>query len=123
MDGEELVHRFLTLDHELNFLNMLRGLNAADSEVSSKKNVILIFSEMEELEIKSYRDATDALRALFELEKENPGKDIVLVKAASSEEVRIAFRNYFSDARDFISLVEKGCEILAGSKVMYAEGI
>ncbi len=91
----ELVRRFLNLDQQLNFLRMLRGLNAADSEVSSKKNVILMFSDSEELQIRSYRHAPDALRALFELEKENPGKDIVLVKADSSEEVRIAFRIIF----------------------------
>jgi GTP pyrophosphokinase len=108
----ELVQRFSRLDHELNFLRMLRGLNAADSEVSSRKNVILMFSEHDVLQVKSYRDATDALRALFELEKENPGKDIVLVKADSSENVRIAFKNYFSDASEFINLIEEGCKLL-----------
>ena len=74
----------------------------------------MIFSQTGELEIKTYRDAPEALRALFQLEKENPGKDIVLVKADTSEEVRFAFKNYFSDAQDFINLVEKGCQIMSG---------
>jgi hypothetical protein len=57
---------------------------------------------------------TDALAALFELEKEHPGTDIVLVKADTSEEVRFAFRNHFSDARDFIKWVKDGCHKLYG---------
>lgn len=31
--------------------------------------------------------------------------DIVLVKADSKEEIRMAFKNYFSDAKDFPSLL------------------
>jgi ppGpp synthetase/RelA/SpoT-type nucleotidyltranferase len=117
-DNIELVRDFLTLDKELRLLNTLQGLSSADTivsdNVSKNRNSILIFSQSGELEIKTYRDATEALRALFQLEKEHPGKDIVLVKADTSEEVRVAFKNYFSDAKDFISLVERGCQILSG---------
>lgn len=105
---------------------MLRGLNAASRDVSEKKNVILIFGaggDLEDLEMLSYRDATDALRALFQLEKERPGKDVVLVRAETSEEVRFAFKNYFSDAREFIELMEGGCQKLAGDKVRYGPEI
>ncbi|HLW07178.1 MAG TPA: hypothetical protein VKY45_06395, partial [Marinilabiliaceae bacterium] len=58
------------------------------------------------------------LRALFKLEKEVPHVDIVLVKADTSDEVRLAFKNYFSDARDFIELLEEGCQKLSGRKVI-----
>jgi putative GTP pyrophosphokinase len=64
--------------------------------------------------VKSFRDATDALRALFTLEKQMPESDIVLVRADSSEEVRLAFRNYFSDAREFIRLIDSACAKLSG---------
>jgi hypothetical protein len=69
------------------------------------------------LDVRTYRDATEALRNLFELEKEFPGRDIVLVRADTSDEVRLAFKNYFSDARDFIDLVERGCQKLSQRKV------
>ncbi len=110
--GDDLLKKFLALDKELNFLNMLRGLNASKNAVSSAKNVILMFSVGEVLQIKTYRDAPDALQALFILENENPGKDIVLVRADSSDEVRFAFKNYFSDATDFISFIDKACSEL-----------
>ena len=110
----EIVKQFLAMDKELKLLDMLRGLNAADTAVTNKRNSILIFHESSKLEVRTYRTATEALSALFELEKEMPGTDVVLVKADTSEEVRFAFKNYFSDARDFITLVEDGCQKLSG---------
>jgi putative GTP pyrophosphokinase len=110
LSGEELVRLFLMLDEELSFMRMLRGLNAADSDISGGKNVILIFSDVQDLQIKTFRDATDALRALFELERSSPGKDIVLVRADTTDEMRISFKNYFSDAREFIDLIDEGCQ-------------
>lgn len=121
MLGLDVAQSFLKLDGELGLMSLLRGLNAADSDVSEKRNVILMFSENQPLEVKTYRDATDALRALFQLETENPGKDIVLVRADTSDEVRIAFRNYFSDAREFIRLIEEGCEKLSGHQVIHGD--
>lgn len=110
----EILEEFLAIDKELSLLKTLRGLNQAKSEVSDKKNTILIFSDKGTLEVRSFRDAPDALRALFILEEEMPQNDIVLVRADSSEEVRLAFRNYFSDAREFIRLIDNACAKLSG---------
>ncbi|KRT57685.1 hypothetical protein Ga0076813_12045, partial [endosymbiont of Ridgeia piscesae] len=115
-DGKVLVSRFLKLDDELNLINTLSGLNEVDAEVSSRKNVILIISPEGELETKTYRSATDAIRDLFELENNYPGHDIVLVKADTPEDVRFAFKNYFSDTRDFVQLLEDACTSLSGVK-------
>lgn len=114
LDDREVVRQFVALDHELGLLRTLRGLNAADKAVTEDRNAILIFSTAGDLEVQTYRDATDALQALFGLEKRFPDRDIVLVRADTSDEVRLAFRNYFSDARDFIRLVEDGCAKLTG---------
>jgi putative GTP pyrophosphokinase len=119
----EVLEEFLALDKELSLLKTLRGLNQAKSEISDKRNTILIFSEKGDLEVKSYRDAPDALRALFELEKQMPDSDIVLVRADSSEEVRLAFRNYFSDAREFIRLVDGACAKLSGHDAAKRAGV
>lgn len=112
----DLVASFLEIDGQLGLLKMLRGLSAANRDVSAKRNAILIFSETGDLEVRAFRDAPDALRALFDLEKQFPDRDIVLVRADTSEEVRLAFRNYFSDAREFIRLVEDGCARLTRTK-------
>ncbi|MBI4808311.1 MAG: RelA/SpoT domain-containing protein [Nitrosomonadales bacterium] len=112
--NRELLEEFLAMDGELMLLATLKGLNQAKSEVSDKKNTILIFTREGTLEVRSFRDAPEALRALFVLEKEMPYNDIVLVRADSSDEVRLAFRNYFSDASEFIRLIEKACAKLSG---------
>lgn len=112
MSDSEVVKRFLSLDRELHLMDTLRALNQTDLDASRNKNAILIFDENGELEIRSFRHATDALDALFKLEKDKTNRDIVLVRADSSDEVRFAYRNYFSDARDFIGLVETGCRKL-----------
>lgn len=118
LPDRELVTKFLALDGELGLLRTLRGLNAASRTVSDKRNAILIFSESGELEVREFRDAPDALRELFELERQMPELDIVLVRADTSDEVRIAFRNYFSDARDFIQLLDDGCARLGSQKLL-----
>lgn len=112
LTDEELVSQFQCLDVELNLMSMLRGLRSVKGTFSLKRNAILIISKDNNLEVKTYRDAPSALRALFELERDNPGKDVVLVKADTSEEVRTAFKNYFSDANEFIQLIEDGCKKL-----------
>ncbi|MDC7824440.1 RelA/SpoT domain-containing protein [Pseudomonas sp. BLCC-B13] len=118
LTDKELVNAFIELDKSLSLMNMLRGLNAADKDVKSNRNTILLFSKSGELQIKTYRDATEALRELFELENSFPDHDIVLVRADSSEEVKFAYKNYFSDARDFITLMENGLQKLSGKKVL-----
>lgn len=115
-DDRQLVAEFLKAEKEIGLLEMLRSLNSSDRAVSTNKNSILIFSGGKPLEIRTFRDAPDALRELFELEKQFPDRDIVLVRADTSDEVRLAFKNYFSDARDFLRLVESGCAKLSGTK-------
>lgn len=116
LSDSDLLRDFLAIDEDLALIQTLKGLSQAKAEVSDKKNTILNFAEDGSLEVKSFRDATDALRALFELEKQFPKNDIVLVRADTSDEVRTAFRNYFGDAREFVRLVEAGCAKISGLK-------
>ena len=111
---EVLVRAFLNLDGELRLLESLRGLNQAKADNSESKNFILDSATDGSLEVHSFRDATEALRRLFELEKEKPFNDIVLVRADSTDDVRLAFRNYFQDAREFVRLMDIGCARLSG---------
>lgn len=108
LSDRDLVAHFDKLDKELGLLSTLEGLNAAKEQVSENRNAILIFDPSGDLEVRTYRDAPDALRALFDLEAESTDRDIVLVRADTTADVRLAFRNYFSDAREFLDLLRKG---------------
>jgi putative GTP pyrophosphokinase len=107
LTNKELLDRFSALNEELHLIRTLTGLNIVESQTTDNRNSILIFGPDGELQVISYREATDALKALFKLEKEHPDLDIVLVKADSNEEIRVAFKNYFSDAKDFIRLLNE----------------
>jgi len=116
MPDRDVVREFQEVESEVSLMRMLRGLNVANTQRSSNRNAILIFPEVGDLEVRTFRDATEALRALFVFERERPGIDIVLVRADTTDEVRLAFRNYFTDAQDFIRLVDFGCKKLAGAQ-------
>lgn len=108
----ELVDEFEDLDQSLNFLGMLRTLESTNpSGHGNRNNIILIFDENEPLDIRTFKDATEALIALFTLETENSDnqKDIVLVRGSRSD-IRNAFRNYFQDATDFVKYMDRALE-------------
>ena len=93
-------------------LKILKKMNSQNIELGKRKNTILIYNEKEELHIKTYRDSGDAIKALFRLEKEYPNFDIVLVKADKESDIKMAFKNYFTDAKEFISLLDSGIKKL-----------
>ena len=115
LTNEEVVKQFLKLDNKLKFMQVLNALNAEEQSDSNYQNFILIFEEGGEtpLEILPFRYATGALKKLFELESEQSSRDIVLVRGDTAEDIREAFQNYFSDARNFVELIDKGCGILS----------
>lgn len=117
MSDKELIEQFVELDTELHLTRNFTGLNTTESETTANRNTILIFKPDGELEAFSYKSESDALKELFRLEKENPSLDVVLVKADTSEEIRMAFRNYFSDSKEFIRLLTEAIDGLGGGIV------
>lgn len=113
LSNNELISGFEKLDNELHLMRTLAGLNTVEAEATKNKNAILIFKSNDDLEVHTYREAPDALRALFEFEREYPELDVVLVKADTNEDIRMAFRNYFSDAKDFIKLLNEALKLLS----------
>jgi hypothetical protein len=77
--------------------------------MGGRKNVILSFSAQGTLDLFTYVKGADALRKYFQLEKLQTGADIVLVKGDTGADIRLAYKNYFSDPDDFVKYVERGC--------------
>lgn len=117
MRDRELVRRFRRLDNEINVLRALRGLVTSTETMGSRKNVILSFSREGTLDLFSYVKGADALRKYFQLEKLQDGSDIVLVKGDTGADIRLAYKNYFSDPNDFVRYVERGIERLSSPKL------
>lgn len=116
MKDSELVKEFRHLDKEIHILTVLKGLNRSTKEFRGRKNVILSFSAQGTLDLFTYVKGSDALRKYFQLEKLQNGADIVLVKGDTGADIRVAYKNYFSDPDDFVRYIEKGCAKLLAAK-------
>jgi putative GTP pyrophosphokinase len=118
----EVADRFRLLDQDLGLLRMLGRLRTSSAEETGQRNMILIFGEEGQLKLESFRDAPDALRKLFEIERTLPGIDVVLVRADSSEDVRLAFKNYFSDTKDFVEMVRESLAAYKPKRIRVRKG-
>ena len=98
-------------------LENLRGTR--DKHVTFRRNTILIFkfnvsADQDNLEVKTFETVNKAIEEYDRLEKTlGLTADIVFVRGENEENIRDAFRNYFSDARAFVDLIRSGIEILS----------
>jgi putative GTP pyrophosphokinase len=120
MEDVVLVRSFRALDKRLGLLTTFENLRGtAQKNIKFKKNTLLIFRfanspEEAVLEIRSFDNVNRAIEAYDELEKElGLAADIVLVRGETEENIRSAFRNYFSDATAFVDLINNGLDYLS----------
>ena len=116
LTDREVVRRFRRLENEIHILRILRGLNISAQQMGAKKNVILSLGTDGTLNLYMYTKGADALRRYFQLEKAGTGADIVLVKGDTGADIRLSYKNYFSDPNDFLRYVERGCARLSKRK-------
>jgi len=114
-DGE-LVRKFRRIDNEIHILAVLKGLNRSTTQMGGRKNVILSFSREGNLDLFTYAKGADAIKKYFQLERLQTGADIVLVKGDTGADIRLAYKNYFSDPDDFVRYIERGCARLLARK-------
>jgi putative GTP pyrophosphokinase len=118
LSNAELIAQFYEHDNALSFMEMLSALEKSNIGVKGKQNnVILIFSPDEQLQMLTFKDEAEAIHTLFKLEDEHRDtqKDIVLVRG-SRKSVQNAFRNYFTDATDFLNYIRTAMITLEPSR-------
>lgn len=116
LSNSELVNKFKAIDTEVRLLSQLRNLRIASERYNVlKQNIILVHSEKDQkLEVHSYDTLPYAQMKYFQLEKQlGDNYDIVLVRAPSQESLRQAYKNYFSDTKDFTRLIDSGIDKLS----------
>ena len=120
LSDDELVNRLAQLEDETRILQLFRRVNAKVVEINFKMNNVLIFplvstqdQNQAELVIYSYGSVAAAIEAYNRLEGEQEGKsDVVLVRADTFENMRVTFRNYFADTREFVQMLDDAVEAL-----------
>ena len=113
LSDNEVVEMFDRLNSKIDFAKKLKLLDVIQERVSERKNTILMFEDETKLRMWDFPTVPKALEELVKLEREKPDKNIVLVRADKGKDMRIAFKNYFSDANDFIDKVFQGRSILS----------
>jgi len=119
LSDSDLALQFRIADKRLGLLQTFDNLRSTSHDrIKFKRNTILIFkfgtkTEEDSLEVQTFENVNKAIEAYDELEKTLASTaDIVLVRGESEENIRSAFRNYFSDARAFVDLVRDGLDTL-----------
>lgn len=119
LSDRELGVEFIQADRRLGLLTTFDNLRQTSSKrINFRKNTILIFRfdvpEGEDaLIMRTFENVNRAIDAYDDLEKEyGDSADIVLVRGESEDNIRDAFRNYFSDARAFVDFMQSGLESL-----------
>lgn len=114
----QLFNEFMSLDKKTGLLDTFSRLKEAGETEPLKKHTLLIFKpfvapDESTLETETFDSINAAIKRYDELEKKLAGEaDIVLVRADSPETIRIAFKNYFSDTREFVTLMNTALGIL-----------
>ena len=91
-------------------LATLRGIRPSQEQFSTEKHTLLIFNDSK-VDVRTFSNFREAIAEYFELERSSDSEtNVVLVAADDPESVRFGFKNYFSDAREFVRLMEEVLE-------------
>jgi putative GTP pyrophosphokinase len=114
LSNKELYAAFEKLNGEIGVMHMLINLVINDwvGDHIEADHIILHIGKTVGFKLYQFDLELEASTKLLELEKEFPEDNIVLVGARNVEEIKSAFRNYFNDVRDFISMMLRAYEIL-----------
>ncbi len=122
LSNKQLVKQFKNVEKRIKLLKKLKSVKAiknvlSKSTILKKRNLLLIYREADkQLYLQGFLSLSIATEKYFELERAAaPDDDIVLVRADTQDNIKQAFKNYFSDTEDFVFLIEKGLKELSGS--------
>jgi putative GTP pyrophosphokinase len=119
MTDEELLGNLSTINARIWMEEKLRNINVAKQHIKNATAILRFKSDggLEIIPVPSFRKAMDFY---FELEKEYPNDDVVLVNSKDASGIRSAYRNYFSDTTDFLSYLDYAKNVLTQSTLNLA---
>ena len=114
LGNKELYAEFEALNREIGVMQMLVHLVVNDwvGDQIKADHIILHIGKTVGFKLYQFDLELEASAKLLELEKEFPDDNIVLVGARDVAEIKSAFRNYFNDVRDFLSMMVRAYQLL-----------
>ena len=115
---EQLKIMFQNNEINTRVIDLFRRVNTKVVDIDFRKNNILVFpyvktedENVSDLEIYSYDNVFRAIDRYNALEEQFTDQaDVVLVRSDSFDNMKLAFRNYFADTTDFVSMIEEAME-------------
>jgi hypothetical protein len=110
-----LVGRMREIEAELGILEIFRRFNRleADDMPQVGRDVVLLIRPVNDLEqrvqVRRFESFSDALRTLGDFERFKPGDtryDVVVVRNIAGGFLTNAYRNYFTDTKDFVGMID-----------------
>ncbi len=110
LTDREVIQKLEEVDSKIHLMALLRQVEpsregAPDSDFGT---LILQIEKGGNLRIHEFDERDNAVVAYFNLEKEFPQDDIVLVSGETFADIRLSYKNYFSDVGEFVRLVDDG---------------
>lgn len=123
LSDQEVVDKFTQINNKIQLLELLHSVNSnnLDFKDKNKKAIILrLISNGTSVSVESeaFKSTSEANSRLYELEKEFPEDNIVLVKADNINDIKNIFRNYFTDSKAFVTYIKAGITMLSAGKRM-----
>lgn len=103
----DLRTKCLEMEDATKVVTSIKSLRAATKVGRLEKNSVLYLTKRRKLYAQKYSSMPIAMKALKELENREDIINVVLVGAQDPKHIKNAFRNYFSDAAEFVGLYEK----------------
>ena len=119
LSNHDLVNQFMKIEKDLNLLYKLESISIKQEKVrdnNSYNNKILIFNKNSKLRVENFKYAPQAIKKLFEVEKEYPDADIVFIKVKDLKDARKAYSNYFANTREFTKRIRIATNVLSSGR-------
>lgn len=123
LTNPDLIEQFTKVATGSGLWVTLNRLRAIPAEPSKRQNAILVYhleqvdAEENRLQVFRYENTIKAIHEYGRLEKEFEGRaDVVLVRAATDNSIREAYRNYYSDVEAFLDYIRMGVERLVDAQ-------
>lgn len=106
LPDENLVSELNELENEIHIIRSLKAVHKVRAKVPNRKNIVLHFKE-DKLEATGFNSSAKAINYRNTVESEHPNDDVVYVRGENSYQIANAFRNYFRNSEEFVTLIEK----------------
>ncbi|MCX7381969.1 MAG: RelA/SpoT domain-containing protein [Alphaproteobacteria bacterium] len=115
----DLVHEFIQLEDRIHGILRLRNITSQQFQQFARTSKLFLLINHTSgdregtFQAEAFADSAAAVQRYSFLERELQGvADVVLVGASQQDQIKLAYTNYFSDASEFIALIDSAVEKL-----------